>query len=190
MDKILQKVLEYLKKDSRRQGEFLDYLGLSSSAVSDWKSGKSSSYLKYLPLIADYFSVTVDMMINGYGDSYTDTPTPAKIPLIKALPSDGPCVNADNIEGYDCAFVRFSNEYFFFESGDALYLIHRRNYADDGDLVLLRTENGAFIRRYRQSGDFAVFIPEDKEGEVFTVNGEMLSALTSGVVIEIRRKLN
>ena len=190
MDKILQTILEYLKKDTRRQGEFLEYLGLSSSAVSDWKSGKSSSYLKYLPLIAEYFSVTVDMMINDYGESYKDAPAPSKIPVVNMLFKNGPCVTADNIIRYDCAYVRFSNEYFFFESGDALYLIHRRNYADDGDLVLLRTENGAFIRRYRQSGDFAVFIPEDKEGEVFTVNGEMLSALTSGVVIEIRRKLN
>ncbi len=190
MDKILQTVLEYLKKDTRKQGEFLEYLGLSSSAVSDWKSGKSSSYLKYLPLIAEYFSVTVDMMINGYGDSYKDAPAPSKIPVINTLFKDGPCVTTDNIVRYDCAYVRFSNEYFFFEDGESLYLIHRQNYADDGDLVLLRTENGAFIRRYRQSGEFAVFITEDGRGDILTVSDEMLSEFTSGVVIEVRRKLN
>ncbi len=187
MDKILQKVLEYLKKDSRRQGEFLDYLGLSSSAVSDWKSGKSSSYLKYLPLIADYFSVTVDMMINGYGDSFTDTPAPSKIPVIKVLPDNGPCVNADNIEGYDCAFVRFSNEYFFFQNTDALYLIHRQNYADDNDTVLVR-KSGGFIGKYRTCGELAVFVPEDG-GEVLAVSEDRSSEFISGVVTEIRRKL-
>ena len=187
MDKILQKVLEYLKKDSRKQGEFLDYLGLSSSAVSDWKSGKSSSYLKYLPLIADYFSVTVDMMINGYGDSFTDAPAPSKIPVIKMLPDDGPCVNADNIEGYDCAFVRFSNEYFFFNDEQALYLIHRQNYADDGDSVLVR-HNGGFIGAYRTSGELVVFVPDGK-GEILPVSEDRASKFISGVVTEIRRKL-
>lgn len=190
MDKILQTVLEYLKKDTRKQGEFLEYLGLSSSAVSDWKSGKSSSYLKYLPLIAEYFSVTVDMMINGYGTSYKDAPAPSKIPVINTLSKEGPCVTADNIVRYDCAYVRFSNEYFFFEDGESLYLIHRQNYADDGDLVLLRTGNGAFIRRYRQSGEFAVFIPEGVKSNILTVSEERVSEFTAGVAVEVRRKLN
>ncbi len=190
MDKILKTVLEYLKKDTRKQGEFLEYLGLSSSAVSDWKSGKSSSYLKYMPMIAEYFSVTVDMMINGYGTSYKDAPSPSKIPVINTLLKEGPCVTADNIIRYDCAYVRFSNEYFFFEDGDTLYLIHRQNYADDNDLVLIRTENGAFIRRYRQSGNFAVFISESKDGEILTVDDERASEFTAGVAVEARRKLN
>ncbi len=190
MDKILKTVLEYLKKDTRKQGEFLEYLGLSSSAVSDWKSGKSSSYLKYMPMIAEYFSVTVDMMINGYGTSYKDAPAPSKIPVISTLSKEGPCVTADNIIRYDCAYVRFSNEYFFFEDGDTLYLIHRQNYADDNDLVLIRTENGAFIRQYRQSGNFAVFISETKDGEILTVDDERASEFTAGVAVEARRKLN
>ena len=188
MDKILQTVLEYLKKDTRRQGEFLDYLGLSSSAVSDWKSGKSSSYLKYLPMIADYFSVTVDMMINGYADAYSDAPAPSKIPVIKSLPEEGPCVTADNIEGYDCACVRFSNEYFFFDSGEGRYLIHRQNYADDTNCVVVR-KNGGFIARYRKSGELAVFIP-DGSGEVLAVDIDRSSEFISGVAIEVRRGLN
>ena len=78
----------------------------------------------------------------------------------------------------------------FFEDGEILYLIHRQNYADDGDLVLLRTENGAFIGQYRQSGEFAVFIPEGVKSNILTVSEERVSEFTAGVAVEVRRKLN
>lgn len=192
MDKILQTILEHLKKDTRKQGEFLEYLDLSSSTVSDWKTGKSSSYLKYLPLIAEYFSVTVDMMINGYTDSYKEAPAPCKIPVVQSIPKSGACVTADNIVRYDCACVRFSNEYFFFEEADTetVYLIHRQNYADPGDTVLLKTDLGGTVSKYKKGGSVAVFVSDGEQGDVFTADEDRLSEFIAGVAAEVRRKLN
>jgi transcriptional regulator with XRE-family HTH domain len=42
---------------------FMDDLNLNRSAVSDWKSGKSESYVKYLNIIADYFKVSLDYLL-------------------------------------------------------------------------------------------------------------------------------
>ena len=186
MDKILQTVLYYLEKDTRKQIDFLKYLGLSSSAISDWKTGKSTSYVKYLPKIADYFSVSADMIINGYGKD--DMPFDmCKIPVVDTLPETGACVNADNVKGYDCAQVRFANEYFFFEQSEKVkYLIHRQNYADEGDTVLLKKDGGRMCK-LSIGGSVAVFVFED--GSITTLEISQMSGYIAGVAKEVRRAL-
>lgn len=187
MDKILQTVLYYLEKDTRKQIDFLKYLGLSSSAISDWKTGKSTSYIKYLPKIADYFSVSADMIINGYGKDDETSFGMCKIPVVDTLPETGACVNADNVKGYDCAQVRFANEYFFFEqSAKIRYLIHRQNYADEGDTVLLKKDGGR-VCKLSISGNVAVFVSD--EGSITTLEISQMSGYIAGVAKEVRRIL-
>lgn len=189
MDKTLQTVLYYLEKDTRKQIDFLKFLGLSSSAISDWKTGKSTSYIKYMPKIAEYFSVSADMIINGYGMDIDTVPTPCKIPVIDTLPQTGASVTADNIKGYDCAFARFANEYFFFDNSNGKkYLIHRQNYADPGDFVLLRI-NGGTVGKMSISGDIAVFVSDDENSNVITLELSQISEYTAGVATEVRRAL-
>ncbi|MDE6781943.1 MAG: helix-turn-helix domain-containing protein, partial [Ruminococcus sp.] len=49
----------------REQKELTDYLGLKSAAFSEWKSGKSKSYRKYLIEIAKFFNVSLDYLVYG-----------------------------------------------------------------------------------------------------------------------------
>lgn len=58
----LNKILTLL--GNRNQKELTDYLGLRNTAFSDWKSGKSESYKKYLPQIADFLNVSVDDLLD------------------------------------------------------------------------------------------------------------------------------
>lgn len=60
---ILDRILALL--GNREQRELTDYLGLKSVAFSDWKSGKSKSYRKYLIEIAEYFNVSIDYLVYG-----------------------------------------------------------------------------------------------------------------------------
>lgn len=53
----------------REQKELTDYLGLRSVAFSEWKSGKSKSYRKYLIEIADFFGVSLDYLVYGKDDT-------------------------------------------------------------------------------------------------------------------------
>ena len=49
----------------REQKELTDYLGLKSVAFSEWKSGKSKSYRKYLIEISEFFNVSLDYLVYG-----------------------------------------------------------------------------------------------------------------------------
>lgn len=50
---------------NREQQELTDYLGLKKTAYSDWKSGKSNSYRKYLIEIAEFFDISLDFLVYG-----------------------------------------------------------------------------------------------------------------------------
>ena len=59
----LTKILETMKEQRVSQQEICQYLNLTKQTFSDWKSGKSESYLKYLPQIAEYLDVSVDYLL-------------------------------------------------------------------------------------------------------------------------------
>ena len=55
---ILDRICELL--GNSEQQRLTEFLGLKKTAFSDWKSGKSNSYRKYLIEIADFFNVSLD----------------------------------------------------------------------------------------------------------------------------------
>lgn len=60
---IINRILELL--GDREQRELTSYLGLKAFAFSEWKSGKSKSYRKYLIEIAEFFNVSIDYLVYG-----------------------------------------------------------------------------------------------------------------------------
>lgn len=51
--------------NGKDQKELTEYLGLKNVAFSEWKSGKSKSYRKYLIEIANFFDVSLDYLVYG-----------------------------------------------------------------------------------------------------------------------------
>lgn len=49
----------------REQQALTNHLGLKKTAFTDWKSGKSNSYRKYLIEIAEFFNVSLDYLVFG-----------------------------------------------------------------------------------------------------------------------------
>jgi transcriptional regulator with XRE-family HTH domain len=60
MDAILERILNELKKQGKRQYELTDYLNLNHNSFGNWKSGLNKSYLKYLYQIAEFLGVSVE----------------------------------------------------------------------------------------------------------------------------------
>ena len=58
----LTKIIFLLKKDRLNQKALTDYLGLQKNTFTNWKNGGSSSYMKYLPQIAEFFNVSIDYL--------------------------------------------------------------------------------------------------------------------------------
>lgn len=57
-------ILELLENQGKTQKQLCDALGIGKQTFSNWKSGISSSYTKYLSQIADFFEVSVDYLLN------------------------------------------------------------------------------------------------------------------------------
>ena len=62
---ILDRILLLLKRENRDQKELTEYLDLKNSAFSEWKSGKSKSFRKYLIEISEFFDVSIDYLVYG-----------------------------------------------------------------------------------------------------------------------------
>lgn len=60
---ILNRIKEMLMVQHKTQKELCDCLGLKQTAFSDWKQGRSKSYTKYLPQIAEFFGCSVDYLL-------------------------------------------------------------------------------------------------------------------------------
>ena len=67
---ILNNICELLREKNKKQKDLTDALGLTKNSFTGWKSGKSTSYMKYLPQIAEFLGVSVDFLC-GKGEKET-----------------------------------------------------------------------------------------------------------------------
>lgn len=68
MSTVVIKIMNLLETQQKQQSDLAEYLGLKSYVVSEWKSGKTRSYRKYINKIADFFGVDAE-----YFDLENDT---------------------------------------------------------------------------------------------------------------------
>lgn len=62
---VLTKILMLLDEKHMQQKELSNYLGLSKNTITGWKNGNNTSYMKYLPKIAEFFDVSVDYLLGN-----------------------------------------------------------------------------------------------------------------------------
>lgn len=59
----LNKIIDLLKSQGKKQKDLTDYLGLGKNTFTSWKSGLNNSYLKHISKIADFLNVSVDYLL-------------------------------------------------------------------------------------------------------------------------------
>jgi transcriptional regulator with XRE-family HTH domain len=59
---MLQRIIELIGYKHGEKKKLADNLGISQNVFTSWFAGKSESYKKYAPIIADYFDVSVDYL--------------------------------------------------------------------------------------------------------------------------------
>ena len=67
----LRNIVSIMEMKKIKQNQLTDYLGVTKNTFSNWKSGRNSSYKKYLPQIAEFLGVSVDYLITGTEKSQT-----------------------------------------------------------------------------------------------------------------------
>ena len=64
-----------MQKQGKQQKDLTDFLGIHRNVYSDWKSGKSKSYTKYLYQIASFLGTTPEYLKGETNISQTNTVT-------------------------------------------------------------------------------------------------------------------
>ena len=152
---ILARILRAIDDGGFKQSELADHLGLHRNNITDWKSGKSKSYTKHLPQIAEFLGVSIDYLVGN-----TENPTPGstinisdiwnleplpktkKIPLLGDIACGDPILAEENLEGYIKLDEGIKADFALRCRGDSM--INARIL--DGDIVYIRqqptVENG------------------------------------------------
>lgn len=61
----LEKIIDLVNSRCTNDQQFLSDLNFNRTLLSDWKSGKSKSYLKHINKIAEYFNVSTDYLLGN-----------------------------------------------------------------------------------------------------------------------------
>ena len=79
-----------MKQKDIKDQVLIKAIGLNTSAMSDWKSGRSKSYIRHIDKIAEYLGVSVDYLLGR-----TDDPLP-KIQIQDTIMAKGDYVGPVN----------------------------------------------------------------------------------------------
>ena len=64
----LDKILSLLTEKGIQQKTFAENIGVTKHTITDWKNGRSKSYMKYIDKIADFFDVCADYLVEKTDD--------------------------------------------------------------------------------------------------------------------------
>ena len=155
----LDKIITLLKREKKTQRELCDYLGLNQQAFTGWKNGQTTSYKKYLPQIAKFFSVSVDALVGDADIEKAFNPIPVGVqgrrPIIGSLSAGLGTFAQEEILGWEMVDEQYNNdEYFYFRvEGDSMSPL-----INDGDLLLIRRQDSV------DSGDIGAVVVDGEEG--------------------------
>ncbi len=84
MDITLERIIQELKNQNKRQMDLTDFLGLTHNIFGNWKAGRNTSYKKYIHAIANYLGVSVEYLRGETDNKYpTDSGVSSPDELIK-----------------------------------------------------------------------------------------------------------
>ena len=204
MDKTLENILILIGTKKGSQRRFTEALGLCPSTVGDWKSGKSKSYTKRLPQIAQYFNISVDSLLRGSGASTVPAGSRKRVPVLGTIKAGVPINAEEHAEGSEYADVDDPGEYFYLKvEGDSMIgagitdgsmvLVRKQDYAQDGQIVVCLVDNEyATLKRYRNQNGTVILMPENPSYQPFILSAadfELGSAAILGVAVEVKKKL-
>jgi len=204
MDKTLSNILTLIGTKKGAQRRFTEALGLCPSAVGDWKSGKSKSYTKRLPQIAEYFSISVDKLLDNVSSNIYSVHGLKRVPVLGTIKAGNPIVAEEYRQGYEFADVDEPENYFYLRvNGDSmigagitdgsLVLVRKQNYAEDGQIVACLVDGDyATLKRYRTRDNTVLLLPENPSYQPFILSAadfESGSAAILGVATEVKKKL-
>lgn len=200
---LYENINKEIKKRGLSQGRLEQAIGLSNGIISKWKG--SSPTIDKIQLIADYFNVSVDYLMNGYDLNSDSDSKYTKIPLLGSIHAGVSAEAIEYIEDYEdipSEWLRGEKEYFALRvKGDSMEPDY---YEDDVIIILKATEcnngdvcavgvngNEAILRKVLLRQDGILLQPHNHEyPPQFYPYGEDCEPVTIyGIVVELRRTM-
>lgn len=218
MDALLENIICLIGSKHGAKKELADYLGISQNVFTSWIAGKSKSYSKYAPKIADYYGVSLDWLCGNSDDKRVAKKPVEKVdelpknaiaitgmvPILGSIPAGYPALVNEEILGYapvtvsdpkDCFYLKVKGDSMInagIHPGD-LVLICRQPCAENGQIVACRVNGDeATLKRFRNQGDSVILLPENPAYEpriVSMQDFETGEAAIIGVAIQVLRNL-
>lgn len=179
----LSKIVRLMNEHNCDNQMLASSLGLNRQAITDWKAGRSKSYLKYIYQIADYFGVSVDYLLGNAPEpsKASKQPEPTEQPELPDLPEDELIpLNGKKLRmvplfedvsagfgAYASGVVEDYMPVYFSDPSEADETLCIRVR---GDSMSPKIENGDIIQVHKQesvdSGSVAVVLVDDDQGLV------------------------
>lgn len=174
---LLTRIFELLDEAHMEQKQFALILGTTDKTVSAWRTGRSKSYTKYLPQIAEALGTTTEYLLTGNGpkkktaptgvsDSDTVLPKGAehidlgtfhRIPILGRISAGLPLYAEQHIEGYTVTDLNGQAEYFaLIVHGDSMNALG----INDGYRIIVRRQDTV------ENGEVAVVMVGDEDATV------------------------
>lgn len=181
--------------------------GIPGSTFTDWKNGRSSPKSDKLKKIADFFGVSLDLLLGtDMGKSseiagYMSVKARKMVPIIGEIRAGSPIITDETLLGHEFADIDNVDDYFYLKvRGDSmrdcgiidgsLVLFHKQSYAESGDIVACLVDgDSATIKRFVQEGRRVMLKPENSDYspiKLSTDDFESGSARILGVASEVK----
>lgn len=181
--------------------------GIPNSTFSDWKNGRSFPKSDKLKRIADFFEISIDMLIGSDSGKvseiagYMSVKARKMVPVIGEIRAGSPIITNETLLGREFADVDNATDYFYLKvRGDSmkdcgiidgcLVLFHKQAYAESGDIVACLVDgDSATIKRFVKQGKQVTLKPENREYSPITLSTddfESGNARILGVASEVK----
>ncbi|WP_297709132.1 S24 family peptidase [Dysosmobacter sp.] len=186
---LLARIFELVDEAHMEQKQFASILGTTDKTVSAWRTGRSKSYTKYLPQIAEALGTTTEYLLTGNGPkqkravSESDTALPKgaehidlgtfhRIPILGRISAGLPLYAEQHIEGYTLTDLNGGAEYFALQvSGDSMnaariqdgdiLIVRRQEEVENGEVaVVMVGDEDATVKRFYATGSTVTLMPQ------------------------------
>ena len=177
----MNRIKELRKKQKITQEKMSKKIGVARSTLSMYEIEKSEPDNATLLKLADFFGVSVDYLLGRETSEEDkkiqsiggfDVPDKYLIPVVGKVVAGKPIESPEYIEGYVYIEKHPADNYFALRvSGDsminagivpgALLIVHKQNYADNGDIIVASIDGESTVKRYKESSGAVFLMPEN-----------------------------
>ncbi len=201
----MNRIKELRKKQKITQEKMSKKIGVARSTLSMYEIEKSEPDNATLLKLADFFGVSVDYLLGRETSEEDkkiqsiggfDVPDKYLIPVVGKVVAGKPIESPEYIEGYVYIEKHPADNYFALRvSGDsminagivpgALLIVHKQNYADNGDIIVASIDGESTVKRYKESSGAVFLMPENSAYSPILITDKN-EFYIFGKVVEIR----